>query len=78
MTEEEPSGNVNPREYVLTTTTRGKHLLSNPKKTPRTEYEPPDTTVRRNYDLSKNTGDRQERMHHYSLGGQWGIRKLHL
>jgi len=30
-----------------------------------------------NYDQSMNPGDRRERMHHYSLGGQWGIRKLH-
>jgi len=30
-----------------------------------------------NYDQSTNPGGRWERMHHYSLGGQWGIRKLH-
>ena len=29
------------------------------------------------YDQSTSPLDRQERMHHYSLGGQWGIRKLH-
>jgi len=30
-----------------------------------------------NCDQSTNPGNRRERMHHYSLGGQWGIRKLH-